>query len=106
MDALSRKWDGKYLDWWTDPDGKKTVLLPDWSGDIGVAWQLVDEVISSNLGWEPSIYYETNDGEYPPIWNARFDKYFRHIAAVGSTPALAICLAWIEWKKSVKNENH
>lgn len=67
--------------------------LPDYSGDIAAAFIVVRHMhtlgYTSRLSYQPSCWASYRE------WEMIFTKGIRHTAAVGETPALAICMAAI-----------
>jgi len=86
------------------PDGRMRAALPNWPTSIADAWELVEEVIASGIGWCPGFCFDDHDGDRPPEWVAEFNRYWKkgsdysHYEAAATTAPRAICEAWLEWK--------
>jgi len=62
----------------------------DWPGDIGAAWELVDEMIANRK--RPKI-----DRVAESEWRVSVDH--NYCVVYDESPARAICLAYIAWKE-------
>jgi hypothetical protein len=72
---------------WHGPNDE--CLLPDFSGSINAAWQLVEKLIEA--GWNVGVdkYARTSPCVEVNIWNAGNDE----VIQLADTAPLAICLA-------------
>jgi len=88
------------INFWQKPDGMITSVLPDWAGDIAIAWPLVVEMIQLDLivevgGLKPKV----SDGCWCNIQKWMKAKYRRsedYVSIVyesGDTAPIAICRA-------------
>jgi hypothetical protein len=87
------------------PDGKvhrvslvDSRLIPDWSTDISLALALVPLAVKKKFRFHLT---QEKTGE----WKATFVTYrsrrrLKRYWRIGTTPARAICCAWLEWKRS------
>ena len=94
-------------EYWITPDGLKTVILPNYPANILDAWELIEEIESAPETMTLfSIVHQGSDiTPNKLIWHAKFRncwKDFKEYIAEADTAPLAICHAFIQWKKCQK----
>ena len=71
--------------------------LPDWPASISAAWELVTSFIE-NQPWDRfDVDY---NGLASTKWRASFSFIHKIYGEVADTAPLAICKAWLSWKRS------
>jgi hypothetical protein len=100
MDAASRY----PMEYWL-VGNSKTSVLPDWTGDISAAWELVEEM--RQAGYPVAIMaipeeYERHNMHEAKVYQKNGAKSL--VYEYGTTPAAAICEAYISWQEAVRQE--
>ncbi len=85
--------------------------LPNYSGDIAAAWEVVERLRTVDEYICPQIYWDDNDGLEPGEWVVEFNRYaktkndYRHTEAVAPTAPLAISRAALLVDLEAHDEN-
>ena len=74
--------------------------LPDYSHDIAVAWKLVEGM--NDHCWTVNIQREANGATVFVTERGAVTHEAKKIWEFGETAPIAICRAWLMWKKEVK----
>lgn len=98
MDSASRF----KQNYWIMPDGIVTSVLPSWSTEVSVAWELVDEMVNAPGVINVQTEYHT-DGNYSECYYREYPTGDAELVMGHAfTAPIAICLAYLAWKKDIK----
>lgn len=73
-----------------------------WAQLIDDAWELFEEMVTSQQGWR-AVVLSGNDSTFLPRYKVLIKDHDAHnrdeCEASADTVPMAICLAWIKWKE-------